>query len=68
MKSILQFRATENLTGLIRNGSGVFKYVPEDTPSRELNIHFIPEDIESIFIEINLIKTKSFFLRLLSFT
>ena len=30
----------------------------EDTPSTELIIHNIPEDTESIFIEINLIKTK----------
>ena len=41
-----------------RNGSGVFIYVREDIPSRELKIHNTPEDIESIFIEVNLIKTK----------
>ena len=41
-----------------RNGGGVFIYVPEDTPSRELKIHNTPEDIESTFTEINLIKTK----------
>ena len=39
-----------------RNGGGVFIYVREDIPSRELKIHNTPEYIESIFIEINLIK------------
>ena len=37
-----------------RNGGGVFINVREDIPSRELKIHNNPEDIESIFIEINL--------------
>ena len=41
-----------------RNEGGVFIYVREDIPSRKLKIHNTPEDIESIFIEINLIKTK----------
>ena len=31
-----------------RNGGGVFIYVPEDTPSRELKIHNTPEAIENI--------------------
>ena len=44
-----------------RNGGGVFINVREDIPSRELKIHNNPEDIESIFIEINLIKTKWLF-------
>ena len=44
-----------------RNGGSVFIYVQEDIPSRELKIHNTPEDIESIFIEINLIKTKWLF-------
>ena len=44
-----------------RNGGGVFIYVREDIPSRELKIHNTPEDIESIFIEINLIKTRWLF-------
>ena len=39
-----------------RNGGGVFVYVREDIPSRELKIHNTPEDVESIFIEVNLIK------------
>ena len=38
-----------------RNGDGVFMCVQEDIPSRELKIHNTPEDIETIFIEINLI-------------
>ena len=44
-----------------RNGGGAFIYVREDIPSRELKIRNTPEDIESIFIEINQIKTKWFF-------
>ena len=44
-----------------RNGGGVFIYVQEDIPSTELKIHNTPEDIESIFIKINLIKTKWLF-------
>ena len=44
-----------------RNEGGVFIYVREDIPSRELKIHNTPEDIESIFIKINLIKTKWLF-------
>ena len=44
-----------------RNGGGVFINVREDIPSRELKIHNNAEDIESIFIEINLIKTKWLF-------
>ena len=41
-----------------RNGGGAFIYDWEDIPSRELKIHNTPEDIESIFSKINLIKTK----------
>ena len=44
-----------------RNGCCVWIHVQEDIPSRELKIHNTPEDIESIFIEINLIKTKWLF-------
>ena len=44
-----------------RNGGGVFIYVREDIPSRELKIHNTAEEIEIIFIEINLIKTKWLF-------
>ena len=33
-------------------------YIREDIPSKELKIDNTPEDIESIFIETNLIKTK----------
>ena len=44
-----------------RNGCGVFIYVQEDIPSRELKTRNTPEDIESIFIEINVIKTRWLF-------
>ena len=40
-----------------RNGGGVFIYVREDIQGRALKICYNPEDIESIFIQINLIKT-----------
>ena len=49
-----------------RNGGGVFIYVREDIPSRELKIHNTAKDIKMTFIKINLIKTKWFFLWLLS--
>ena len=44
-----------------KNGGGVYIYVWEDIPSRELKIHNAPEDIENVFIKINLIKTKWLF-------
>ena len=44
-----------------RNGGGVFIYVREDIKNRELKFHNTSEDIESIFIEINLIKLSGFF-------
>ena len=44
-----------------RNGGSGFIFVSEHIPSRELKIHSTPEDIESIFIEINLIKTRRLF-------
>ena len=44
-----------------RNGGGVFIYVREDIPSRELKIHNTPDEIESIFVKIDLIKTKWLF-------
>ena len=48
-----------------RDWGGVFLYVREDIPSRELKTRNTPEDTESIFIEINLIKSKWLFLWLL---
>ena len=41
-----------------RNGGGVFMYLREDSPSRELKIHNTPEGIEISFNEIYMIKTK----------
>ena len=41
-----------------KNGGGILIYVREDIPSKELTTHFFPDDIEGIFIEINLRKTK----------
>ena len=41
-----------------RNGGGVLIYVREDIPSKELKKHIFPDDIEGIFIEVNLRKIK----------
>ena len=58
----MQFKVTQNLTGLIETEMEVlFLYVWEDIPSRELKIHNTPEDIEIIFVKINLIKTRWLF-------
>ena len=40
------------------NGGGVLIYIREDIPSKELNIHFFPDDIEGIFVELNFRKSK----------
>ena len=37
---------------------GVLIYVRDDIFSKQLNIHVFPEDIEGIFVEINLRKAK----------
>ena len=42
----------------IKNGGGILAYVREDIPSKELDRHTFPHDIEGIFFEINLRKTK----------
>ena len=41
-----------------KNGGGVLVYVKEDIPSKELPRYSLPDDIEGIFFEINLRKTK----------
>ena len=41
-----------------RNGGGILIYVRQDIPTRLLKLHTFPYDIEGIFIEINLRKTK----------
>ena len=41
-----------------RNGGGVLIFARDDIPSRLLNLHNFPYDIEGMFIEINLRKTK----------
>ena len=41
-----------------RNSGGVLIYVREDIPSKELKKHIFPDDIEGIFIEVNLRKIK----------
>ena len=41
-----------------RNGGGILIYVWEDIPSKELKLHKMPSDIESLFVELNLFKTK----------
>ena len=44
--------------GRNRNGGGIFIYVRENISSKELIIHNTSEDIESIFFENSMIKTK----------
>ena len=44
-----------------RNGGGVMVYVREDIPSKLLNKHTFTEDVEGLFVEINLRKTKLLF-------
>ena len=41
-----------------RNGGGVIIYIREDIPSKQINNFKIHDDIENIFIEVNLYKTK----------
>ena len=41
-----------------RNGGGILIYVREDIPTKQLFKHNFPSDIEGIFVEINLRKTK----------
>ena len=47
------FRLDEN-----RIGGGVLIYIREDMPYKQLTKHILPDDIEGIFVEINLRKTK----------
>ena len=46
-----------------RNGGGVMIYVREDIPSKILEKHELPHDIEGIFIELNFIKVKRLLFR-----
>ena len=41
-----------------KRGGGVMIYVREDIPSKKLNKHTFPEDIEGIFLELNFKKSK----------
>ena len=41
-----------------RNGGGVMIYIREGIPSKVLTQHNFPDDIEGIYLEINLRKTK----------
>ena len=41
-----------------RNGGGILIYIREGIPTRLLNVHNFPNDIEGLFVEINLRKTK----------
>ena len=43
------FRLDQN-----RFGGGVLIYVREDIPCKQLTKHILPDDIEGIFVEINL--------------
>ena len=40
------------------NGGGILMYVRDDIPCKEIKTHKLPDDIEGMFIEINLRKKK----------
>ena len=41
-----------------RNGGGVIIYVREDIPSKILEKHKLPQDVEGMFVKLNFRKTK----------
>ena len=41
-----------------RNGGGILIYIRQDIPSKELKIHTFSDDVEGIFVELNLRKVK----------
>ena len=41
-----------------KNGGGVMIFVKDDIPTKEIKINFLPSDIECLFIEMNIRKTK----------
>ena len=41
-----------------KNGGGVMIFVRDDIPTKEIKINFLPSDIECLFIEMNIRKTK----------
>ena len=41
-----------------KSGGGILVYVREDIPCKLLNLHRFPDDIEGLFLEVNLRKTK----------
>ena len=41
-----------------RNGGGVIIYVREDIPSKTLEKHKLPQDVEDMFVELNFRKIK----------
>ena len=41
-----------------KNGGGVMIFVRDDIPTKEIRINFLPSDIECLFIEMNIRKTK----------
>ena len=51
---------TQNLIGLIKkkNGGGILIYVREDIANKHLLQHNFPDDIQDMFVEINLRSTK----------
>ena len=42
----------------IKSGGGILVYVREDIPYKLLNLHRFPDDIEGLFLEVNLKKQK----------
>ena len=44
--------------GAIKLGGGVIVYVRDDIPNKQLIKHKLPEDIQDVFVEVNLRKSK----------
>ena len=51
--SSMSFRFDRN-----RSGGGVIVYFRDDIPSKQLNKQILPDDVEGVFIEKNMRKTK----------
>ena len=40
------------------NGGGIMAFVGDDTPSKEIKVNFLPSEVECLFVELNVRKTK----------
>ena len=54
---VIEFSVSCRL-GRNRNGDGIMIFIRDDIPSRLLTKHVFPDDIEGLFLELNLRKVK----------